>query len=191
VVPLDDEPSPVDTPTVCGKERWGVKTLSDAAVDEVKKTPKRASVDELTAEQPPPTVGGELPRTGTVERTIWRITAELRQARHVAEKGGDRDIHLVVADPDSGRTMIVELPDVGCPGPAGSTFRDRMLRARDDFEAACGAPPSSRFAALAGTAEITGVGFFDKRHGQRGVADNGIELHPVLSFKSADCAAGG
>ena len=27
---------------------------------------------------------------------------------------------------------------------------------------------------------ITGVGFFDYLHGQRGVAPNGIELHPVL-----------
>ena len=27
---------------------------------------------------------------------------------------------------------------------------------------------------------ITGVGFFDYLHGQRGVAPNGIELHPVF-----------
>ncbi len=27
--------------------------------------------------------------------------------------------------------------------------------------------------------QITGVGFFDYIHGQRGVAPNGIELHPV------------
>jgi hypothetical protein len=29
---------------------------------------------------------------------------------------------------------------------------------------------------------ITGVAFFDKLHGQTGVAPNGIELHPVLSI---------
>ena len=29
---------------------------------------------------------------------------------------------------------------------------------------------------------VTGVGFFDKIHGQTGVAPNGIELHPVLSI---------
>jgi hypothetical protein len=33
----------------------------------------------------------------------------------------------------------------------------------------------------------TGVGFFDKKHGQRGIAPNGVELHPVLSFRSANC----
>ena len=31
---------------------------------------------------------------------------------------------------------------------------------------------------------ITGVGFFDYLHGQRGVAPNGIELHPVVEFPS-------
>jgi len=30
---------------------------------------------------------------------------------------------------------------------------------------------------------ITGVGFFDYIHGQRGVAPNGIELHPVLDVE--------
>jgi hypothetical protein len=33
-------------------------------------------------------------------------------------------------------------------------------------------------------AEITGVGFFDKVHGQMGVSQfNGIELHPILRVK--------
>ena len=36
--------------------------------------------------------------------------------------------------------------------------------------------------AAAGTATIDGVGFFDRLHGQAGVAPNGIELHPVLRF---------
>jgi hypothetical protein len=33
---------------------------------------------------------------------------------------------------------------------------------------------------------ITGVGFWDAKHGQTGVAPNGIELHPVLGF-AGDC----
>jgi hypothetical protein len=33
-------------------------------------------------------------------------------------------------------------------------------------------------------AQITGVGFFDKIHGQMGVSQlNGIELHPVLKIE--------
>ena len=34
----------------------------------------------------------------------------------------------------------------------------------------------------------TGVGFFDRIHGQTGVAPNGIELHPVVSFSARGCA---
>jgi hypothetical protein len=30
---------------------------------------------------------------------------------------------------------------------------------------------------------VTGVGFFDRIHGQTGVAPNGIELHPVLDIQ--------
>jgi hypothetical protein len=31
-------------------------------------------------------------------------------------------------------------------------------------------------------ARVVGVAFFDYKHGQTGVAPNGIELHPVLGF---------
>ena len=37
---------------------------------------------------------------------------------------------------------------------------------------------SACFRLLTGTATITGVAFFDVSHGQRGVAPNGVELHP-------------
>src|SRR5260370_37385818 len=30
---------------------------------------------------------------------------------------------------------------------------------------------------------VTGVGFFDKVHGQMGVAKNGIEIHPILAIE--------
>jgi hypothetical protein len=32
-------------------------------------------------------------------------------------------------------------------------------------------------------AVVTGVVFFDFKHGQTGVAPNAIELHPVLAFR--------
>jgi len=34
---------------------------------------------------------------------------------------------------------------------------------------------------------ITGVGSFDYLHGQRGVAPNGIELNPILTWNSLSC----
>ena len=65
-----------------------------------------------------------------------------------------------------------------------------MQAARSSLVSACGSAPTSSFKSLSGTATLTGVGFFDVIHGQTGVAPNGIELHPILSF-SGSCASGG
>ncbi|HEX9202379.1 MAG TPA: lamin tail domain-containing protein, partial [Vicinamibacteria bacterium] len=46
---------------------------------------------------------------------------------------------------------------------------------------------SSDFTDLTGSATITRVGFFDEIHHQSGVAPNGIEVHPALSF-SGTCS---
>jgi hypothetical protein len=52
-----------------------------------------------------------------VEFRTYRLTALLIEAKRET----DRDLHLVVADPNHpARTMIVELPDVACRGPASS-----------------------------------------------------------------------
>src|SRR5262249_8568325 len=40
-------------------------------------------------------------------------------------------------------------------------------------------------------ASVTGVAFFDFRHGQTGVAPNGIELHPILSFRCLGASTAG
>ena len=81
--------------------------------------------------------------------------------------------------------MIVEFPDADtCSGAVGSAHAQEMRSARAALIAAEGQPSSSHFINLSGTATITGVGFFDFIHGQTGVAPNGIELHPVVSFSS-------
>ena len=62
-----------------------------------------------------------------------------------------------------------------------------MRQARADLASACGGEAGSSPVTLTGTATITGVGFFDVIHGQTGVAPNGIELHPALTFASTNC----
>src|SRR5437899_10781720 len=52
-------------------------------------------------------------------------------------------------------------------------------------------PCMSSFTTLRGNVRIKGVGFWDEIHGQSGVAPNGIELHPVLSFDGTCSSAGG
>lgn len=84
-------------------------------------------------------------------------------------------------------TRIVELPYSRCNGVRSSPKKGEMKAARAAFTNACGTVGSS-FVSLSGKAVITGVGFFDEIHGQTGVAPNGIELHPVLSFFSSNCA---
>jgi hypothetical protein len=62
-----------------------------------------------------------------------------------------------------------------------------MARARASILRACGIPPSRFFSILGGAPTISGVGFFDFQHGQRGGALNAIELHPVLGFHASSC----
>ena len=44
--------------------------------------------------------------------------------------------------------------------------------------------PSTSWQRVHTTVQIAGVGFFDFKHGQSGVAPNAIELHPVLKFNT-------
>ena len=72
---------------------------------------------------------------------------------------------------------------------------DEMKQARDDFAALCGLPSWATRTTkasprpLSGSAAVTGVGFFDLKHGtpQVGVAPNNIELHPLLQFSAENC----
>jgi hypothetical protein len=101
----------------------------------------------------------------------------------------DSDVHLVIADPRNLRqTMIAEFPSSGCTRGAAASARRKMKRARSALIHACGRP-HNHFTGLLGTAKLTGVGFFDVKHGQRGLAPNGIELHPIIGFRlrSASC----
>jgi hypothetical protein len=84
----------------------------------------------------------------------------------------------------SGKTMIVEFPKTTCV--AVGFKRPRIARARRAFIGNCGAVSESSWLELGGRVTIEGVGFWDEKHGQTGIAPNGIELHPVLGFRG-DC----
>jgi hypothetical protein len=70
--------------------------------------------------------------------------------------------------------MIAETPSALCTAGATSVRLKQMVGAR-------------RVARVCARARVVGVAFFDYKHGQTGVAPNGIELHPVLGF---DCLNG-
>jgi hypothetical protein len=173
-------PKPSPKPTVeCGVERWPVKTLTDARAKRINFDPVDSTVSDLRELQPPDISKSAKRQSG--EFTTYRLHVRLRSFKIEA----DSDIHLVVADAaDASKTMIVELPNAGCTRTAGAKARRQMAAARAALLRSCGAPSRSSFALLTGTATITGVAFYDLLHGQRGVAPNGIELHPMLSFKA-------
>jgi hypothetical protein len=166
----------------CGEERWGVKTLSDARAHLVDFDPQPATVNGL-GQKPRPVIGTDTPRSPGPEQTTYRVQAQL--VGMVSED--DRDVHLIIASPQHrSQTMIVEFPDVRCEGARDSIKKRALASSRQDLAAACGEATSS-FQPLHGTATVTGVGFFDLIHGQTGIAPNGIELHPILSFRHAIC----
>ena len=163
--------------THCGTERWPVKTLTDLDVAHVSFTPVGSTVAHLRGLAAPATRPADA-RVAPTELTTFRISAVL-----IGWKlEGDRDMHLVIADPaQPTRTMIVEVPSTTCDHVCSSGHVAQFRVARAALIAKFGTPTSSfhRFATPP-PITVTGVGFFDFLHGQTGVAPNGVELHPVL-----------
>jgi len=163
----------------CGTERWLVKTFADPDRDQVDLNPHRTSVANLAALARPgllPDAGRALP----TERTTFVVQAYLAGWSPQA----DGDIHLILADPDQPRvTMIAEIPDPGCSGACSSGFAEAFSQARSALKAELSRPnPEDRPIRV----EVTGVGFFDRNHGQFGAAPNFVELHPVLALRFLD-----
>ena len=146
-------------------------------------TVKKRSVEDLRHMNVPPFLKATSARRTGAERTVFRVKGLLMSMK----REDDSDIHLVIADPKLGGSMIVEFPATACNTAATPAAQASMAQARADLAGACGGEPGSKAVTLTGLATITGVGFFDLIHGQAGVAPNGIELHPALSFTSTDC----
>jgi hypothetical protein len=186
------QPQTIERPGVhyCAVFRWDVKTLTDPKADQVSPTVVDTTVHDLVNLPFAVHVPLHLPRAGgptfaPVELTTYRIAAKLEGWKISADDG---DIHLVVHDPTTDESMIVEFPDPKCTGKANGVQRTEMTDARHAVEQSCpGSTLRTSFHTLSGEATITGVVFFDKKHNQTGVALNGIELHPALGFESTDC----
>jgi hypothetical protein len=160
-----------------------VKTLSDGRADQVKLTPQIATVRGLNKlTRPRKKLAIDTPRFKRVESTSYHMIATLVKAK----RSEDRDVYVVIRDRETKAILIVEFPDVMCRGAAKSSV-SKMKAARVEFAAACEGEPGTNFHALQGEARIEGVAFWDKDHAQAGNAQNFIELHPALSFESADC----
>ncbi len=147
-----------DTRLLCGTERWTVKTLQDKPI----LLPARTTTIRFLVTRPAPSV---LPSTRLpFERHVYRVTAAVTLVR----PEDDGDFHLVLRD--GALHMIAETPSTSCVAGATPVRRAQMRSARAAVR-------------LCARAVVTGVAFFDYKHGQTGVAPNAIELHPILGYR--------
>lgn len=174
-----------------GVERWAVKTGVDALASTVATVPVQTAIADLVALAAPADPDLVADRDAPTEVTLYQVAATL--TGYKLEQDGD--YHLVIAD-SNGATMIAEIPDPDfC---AGSVWLSQITQARAAFDAKFGPQVAALKILAASLTEgvpmitkvqvpvtLVGVGFFDRLHGQTGVAPNGVELHPVLSFTAA------
>jgi hypothetical protein len=116
------------------------------------------------------------------ERKIWVIEATLTDYKEERGAHGDTDYHLALKD--GTRTMIAEIPKPTCvTGTTPEPLRDMIHQARADFDAKFHVTGS--FKQTNTKVRITGPAMYDIVHGtpQRGVARNGIEIHPILKIE--------
>ncbi len=161
-----------DAPTQCGVERWDVKTLTDPVADQVNLTPVPATVEQLTALQVPAEFSRDAARLPS-EFQMYTVQATLMEFK----EEDDNDIHLVILG-SSGESMIAEIPNPACA--QGSRLQAQIDRARVRFIGIFGQPSRTSWSEVNAPVMVTGVLFFDVPHGQRGIAPNAVELHPVL-----------
>ena len=152
-----------------------MKTLSDPDRDRVSLDPVKATVESLTTLRLGRAPGGA--RYAPVELTVYQVEAYLA----AAYPENDGDWHVVLFDLQNQRvSLIAEIPDSRCSGAYDSGFAEQYDRARQALAAVL-ATPNPQDAPI--RVRVTGVGFFDREHGQAGAAPNKFELHPVLKFE--------
>lgn len=187
-----------------GVERWPVKVGADEDAALIDRNPVEITLSELVRHATPTLPARDehhvrLPE----EQTVWQVTARLLKFKPELGKGGDDDYHLIIVDDTlefsqrsmiSSHSFVAEIVKPECvPGRRGdpnteSHFQAELQAVWDKFEQRF---PDSRHGwndAGGMRVRVTGVGFFDRPHGQTGRARNMLELHPVLDIEFLDDA---
>ena len=165
-----------DDVTCGGDERWDVKTLTDADAKKVNFKADTVTVDYLIKIQPDRKIGNKLSRFG-VEFKTFVVVCGIREYR----REDDGDYHLVLYDlKDTNKTMIGEIPLTFCSSVSKSKYAKKFEQSADYFEQKV---MDKKYKTKKGVYKIYGPAFYDKKHGQLGLAPNGIEIHPILSIK--------
>ena len=161
-------------PACIGKDRWDVKTLTDAGEPNVNYNPINITVKALVNIPFRQTLYNNTPRFG-IEFNTYSIQCRVREYK----LSDDGDYHLVLEDlSDPSITMIGEIPDPYCSSVQQSKHVAAFTQARKYFQ---------NTLLVTGQIDtvvylITGPAFYDKVHGQLGAAPDAIEIHPILSI---------
>lgn len=176
-------PPPYTCGSHCGEERWRIKTLFDRGAAHIDFAPRHTTVAELTAMRAPSQLEEE--ERSSAEEHVYSVEAVLLGWKAETASHGDHDFHLVLADPnDLSRTMIAEVPSSECQGACSSLQAQKFTQVRQVLTARL-VEPEAHFRRFmpAWIVRVEGVGFFDVFHGQIGVAENCMELHPLLKVE--------
>ncbi len=183
-----------------GVERWAVKVGADSGAGQVDlANPSTVSMHELAALPRPAIPSDDFTRHAD-ERRVYVLHGHLVKFKRESGRTGDEDYHLVVTDETlqfspgghastpSPHSIVAEIVRPECVvGRHGqvtspSQFEPQLLAVRQKFH--------QQFPNISGgwndaggiPVVITGVGFFDRAHGQVGRMASGLELHPVLDI---------
>jgi hypothetical protein len=153
----------------CGTERWRIKTIFDNDARRINFQPRHISVSELVALPAPEVLSDE---RSDAERQVYSVEAVLLGWK---QEMGQHDVT---------RTMIAEVPSAECQGACSSSQAQHYAEVRQVLTAQL-AEPQAHFRRLtpAWVLRVEGVGFFDIFHQQIGVAENCMELHPLLKIE--------
>jgi len=154
-----------------------VKVLIDPDADKVRiDSPQRSTIEALQALTS--TYADTSPRSPAEEQVFaiegWLVGYALE---------ADSDLHAVISN-DAGGTIIVEFPHPDCM--QGSRVLKQATEARAKFRHLVHAQMTTHYVQVPRQirVRVTGILFFDRLHGQIGVAPNGVELHPVLDIEA-------
>jgi hypothetical protein len=164
--------------------RWAIKTGADRDAQAVSKTQKDTTVDQLIAIARPEVLTRRQKNGQTTDRRLDPVETTLYRVRGAIvgyKLEPDGDYHIVIQGSSPDKTMVVEIPDPADVS-ASSRWIAEIKSARSAF-AKRFPTVGKRIKRANVSATITGVGFWDKKHGQTGVAPNGIELHPVIQME--------
>lgn len=162
----------------CAFNRSHVKSLRDSNADSIQFD--AVSQTTITALNAMPSHCGPTRdrRVREEEFRVYEVVGRIVRVR----REPDRDVHIVLEDPDNPRErLIVESDDPEWRGNRISKYRDELAAARLMFDGIVEQAPNHQLQGL--RVRVTGVGFFDMNHFQTGRSRSCIELHPILAIE--------